>query len=42
MKAILDAHGLAATEENSGIIVVDSYENILAKPGQRAAAHRDG
>lgn len=31
MKAILDAHGLAATEENSGIIVVDSYENILAR-----------
>ena len=31
MKAILDAHGLAATEENSGIIVVDSYENILQR-----------
>jgi type IV pilus assembly protein PilQ len=31
MKAILDAHGLAATEENSGIIVVDSYENILTR-----------
>lgn len=31
MKAILDAHGLAATEENSGIIVVDSYENILLR-----------
>jgi type IV pilus assembly protein PilQ len=31
MKAILDAHGLAATEENSGIIVVDSYQNILQR-----------
>jgi type IV pilus assembly protein PilQ len=31
MKAILDAHGLAATEETSGIIVVDSYENILLR-----------
>lgn len=31
MKAILDAHGLAATEETSGIIVVDSYENILQR-----------
>lgn len=31
MKAILDAHGLAATEEASGIIVVDSYENILQR-----------
>jgi type IV pilus assembly protein PilQ len=31
MKAILDAQGLAATEENSGIIVVDSYENILQR-----------
>ena len=31
MKAILDAHGLAATEEHSGIIVVDSYENILLR-----------
>ncbi len=31
LKAILDAHGLAATEETSGIIVVDSYENILMR-----------
>jgi type IV pilus assembly protein PilQ len=31
MKAILDANGLAATEETSGIIVVDSYENILLR-----------
>lgn len=31
LKAILDAQGLAATEEASGIIVVDSYQNILRR-----------
>jgi type IV pilus assembly protein PilQ len=31
LKAILEAQGLAATEEASGIIVVDSYQNILEK-----------
>ena len=31
IKAILDAHGLAANEEASGIITVDSYKNILEK-----------
>ncbi|HSA55057.1 MAG TPA: AMIN domain-containing protein, partial [Gemmatimonadaceae bacterium] len=31
LKAILDAQGLAATEEPSGIIVVDSYQNILER-----------
>jgi type IV pilus assembly protein PilQ len=31
LKAILDAQGLAATEEASGIIVVDSYQNILER-----------
>lgn len=38
MKAILDAHGLAATEENSGIIVVDSYENILQRQSSEPLA----
>lgn len=31
LQAILAAQGLAASEEPSGIIVVDSYSNILAK-----------
>lgn len=31
LKAILEAHGLAATEESSGIITVDSYKNIIEK-----------
>jgi len=31
LKAILSAHGLAADEDASGIITVDSYQNILAK-----------
>lgn len=31
LRAILESHGLAAVEENSGIITVDSYENILKK-----------
>jgi type IV pilus assembly protein PilQ len=31
MKAILDAHGLAMTEDPSGIIVVDSYTNIVQR-----------
>ncbi|HMN09614.1 MAG TPA: AMIN domain-containing protein [Gemmatimonadaceae bacterium] len=31
LKAILDAQGLAASEESSGIITVDSYKNILEK-----------
>jgi type IV pilus assembly protein PilQ len=31
LQAILAAQGLAATEEASGIIVVDSYSNILTK-----------
>ncbi|HET6679883.1 MAG TPA: AMIN domain-containing protein [Gemmatimonadaceae bacterium] len=31
LQAILAAQGLAASEEASGIIVVDSYSNILAK-----------
>lgn len=31
LKAILEAQGLAASEEPSGIISVDSYKNILAK-----------
>ncbi|HWP04029.1 MAG TPA: AMIN domain-containing protein [Gemmatimonadaceae bacterium] len=31
MKAILDAHGLAMTEDPSGIIVVDSYANIVQR-----------
>ena len=31
LKAILDAQGLAASEEASGIITVDSYKNILEK-----------
>jgi type IV pilus assembly protein PilQ len=31
LQAILQAQGLAASEENSGIISIDSYANILAK-----------
>ncbi len=31
LKAILEAQGLAATEDPSGIITVDSYQNILQK-----------
>ncbi len=31
LKAILEAQGLAASEEPSGIITVDSYKNILEK-----------
>ena len=31
MKAILDAHGFAATEDQNGIIVVDTYQNISAR-----------
>ena len=31
LKSILDAQGLAAIEEASGIITVDSYQNILEK-----------
>lgn len=31
LRAILESHGLAAIEEASGIITVDSYENILRK-----------
>ena len=31
LRSILSAHGMAATEEASGIIAVDSYENILTK-----------
>ncbi len=31
LKAILDAQGLAASQEDSGIITVDSYKNILEK-----------
>jgi type IV pilus assembly protein PilQ len=31
LRAILESHGLAAIEEASGIISVDSYENILKK-----------
>ncbi len=31
LRAILESHGLAAVEENSGIITVDSYQNILKK-----------
>jgi type IV pilus assembly protein PilQ len=31
LQAILQAQGLAASEENTGIISVDSYANILAK-----------
>lgn len=31
LKAILEAQGLAANEETSGIITVDSYKNILEK-----------
>ncbi|MEO6446374.1 MAG: AMIN domain-containing protein [Gemmatimonadaceae bacterium] len=31
LKAILEAHGLAASEEPSGIITIDSYKNILEK-----------
>jgi type IV pilus assembly protein PilQ len=31
LRAILESHGLAAIEEASGIISVDSYENILRK-----------
>ena len=31
MKAILDAHGFAATEDQNGIIVVDTYQNIAAR-----------
>jgi type IV pilus assembly protein PilQ len=31
LKAILEAQGLAATEDPSGIIQVDSYQNILQK-----------
>jgi type IV pilus assembly protein PilQ len=31
LRSILSAHGMAATEEASGIIAVDSYENILKK-----------
>lgn len=31
LRAILESHGLAAVEESSGIITVDSYENILKK-----------
>jgi type IV pilus assembly protein PilQ len=31
LKSILDAQGLAAIEESSGIITVDSYQNILEK-----------
>jgi type IV pilus assembly protein PilQ len=31
LKAILEAQGLAAAEESSGIITVDSYQNILEK-----------
>jgi type IV pilus assembly protein PilQ len=38
LKAILEAQGLAATEETSGIITVDSYENILAKQASEPVA----
>lgn len=31
LQALLGAHGLAASEDNNGIITVDSYANILAK-----------
>ena len=31
LRAILESHGLAAVEEASGIITVDSYQNILKK-----------
>lgn len=31
LRALLDAQGLAATEEPSGIIMVDSYQNILER-----------
>src|SRR4051812_49875190 len=31
LRAILEAQGLAANEETSGIITVDSYKNILEK-----------
>lgn len=31
LKALLEAQGLAAVEESSGIITVDSYKNILEK-----------
>ncbi|MFN8570932.1 MAG: AMIN domain-containing protein [Gemmatimonadaceae bacterium] len=31
LKSILEAQGLAASEETSGIITVDSYDNILKK-----------
>jgi type IV pilus assembly protein PilQ len=31
LKSILEAQGLAATEESTGIITVDSYDNILKK-----------
>lgn len=31
LKAILEAQGLAASEDSSGIITVDSYKNILEK-----------
>lgn len=38
LKAILDAQGLAATEEPSGIIVVDSYQNILERQASEPLA----
>jgi len=40
MKAILDAHGFAATEDQNGIIVVDTYENIAARQSTEPLATR--
>lgn len=40
MRAILDAHGFAATEDLNGIIVVDTYENIAARQATEPLATR--
>jgi type IV pilus assembly protein PilQ len=38
LKALLEAQGLAAVEESSGIITVDSYKNILEKQASEPVA----
>ena len=38
LKALLEAQGLAAIEESSGIITVDSYKNILEKQSSEPVA----
>ncbi|MBK8248434.1 MAG: AMIN domain-containing protein [Gemmatimonadetes bacterium] len=38
LKALLEAQGLAAIEESSGIITIDSYKNILEKQASEPTA----